>query len=207
VIGQAGDHRRHHHADGNPRLSELAHGGEAETRPRRSRLELLGQVITQGGDRDEDGGSVLSRHLRNQVEVPRDEMVFRDDAERVPELGQHLDASARDLEPPLQRLIGIGDPAHRDFLYLVRALHELGAKKRRRIHLGENPRLEVDSRRKAEVLMRGPRVAVSAPVLAAPVRVDADAERDIGAVVLRENRARVVDEDFRLSRALRLVEL
>src|SRR5206468_12688262 len=60
--------------------------------------------------------------------------------------------------------------------------------------------LELDSGGAAEIFVRGAGIAVNAAVLAATVGIDAEREVDIGAVVLRQDRARGIDVVFRRDR-------
>src|SRR5690606_30965655 len=74
------------------------------------------------------------------------------------------------------------------------------AQQRGRIRLAVEPGLEVESRRQAEIRVRGPRVAVDATVLAAAIRIDRAVERNIGRVVAGDDGARGVDVHGRAQR-------
>src|SRR5205085_10930092 len=81
--------------------------------------------------------------------------------------------------------------------------HELVAQKLRRANLRDDLRLEVCARAEAEVLVRGAAKAVTACVRAAAVAVDRVVEAHVGAVVVRDDVARLgllEDLDARVGR-------
>ena len=92
-------------------------------------------------------------------------------------LGEHLEHLPRDSPLALDRLIGVGVRAERDRAAVVAGRGELLAQQRRRVVLGEDPRLEVESAGVAEVLVERPREAVGAAVLTAAVGVEAPGVR------------------------------
>ena len=59
---------------------------------------------------------------------------------------------------------------------------------RRRIVLDEHLRLEIEPGAEAEILVRRPGIAIRAAVRAAAIGIEAVAERDVGAVVFRDDR-------------------
>src|SRR5260221_14629041 len=87
----------------------------------------------------------------------------------------------------------------------VAGLRDPAPQQRRRLGFGEDLGLKVQPRRHTEERMRLPREAVRAPVLAPAVRIQRDVERDVGRVVPREHRPRLVDEDLRRRIWLRIV--
>lgn len=80
------------------------------------RLQFWGERRVQGGNGDVHGHSVELGQLRQQIHIPGDEEVLRDDANRIAEIQQHLQAAAGELELPLERLITIGHAAHPEHL-------------------------------------------------------------------------------------------
>ena len=121
-------------------------------------------------------------------------------ADRIAELGQHLQAAARDAEPALDRLVGIGHAAHHQHLRLPLLRVQLLAQQRRRVFLDQDLRLEVEPRGEAEVLVRGAREAVDAAVLAAAIRIDAGVEADVRTVVRGDDRPRRIAQVDRARR-------
>jgi hypothetical protein len=111
------------------------------------------------------------------------------------EFAQHLEHAARDLMLALDRLIGIGVGAKRDDRAFVFGMCELGAQQLGRFEFREQPRLEVEPGREAEIGVRRPRKAVDAAMLAAPVRVDRLLEGNVGRVVARDDAARLIGRD------------
>ena len=80
--------------------------------------------------------------------------------------------------------------------------HETVRYGRTRVTVVKGPDLGkvVEAAGKTQILMRGPRVAIDAAVLAAAISVYRVLKTNIGAVVARENTARVVFEELRLWR-------
>src|SRR5262249_38092853 len=62
------------------------------------------------------------------------------------------------------------------------------------VPLDENFRLEIEAGVEAQVLVRRASIAISTPVAASTVRVDAVAEGNVGAIVLGDEAPRVVGE-------------
>src|SRR5206468_299881 len=106
-------------------------------------------------------------------------------------------AAARDLELALDGLIWVGDAAHDDDLRRPARRGQLLGQQLGRAVLDEDARLEVEARGEAQVLVRRPREAVDAAVLAAAVGIEARLERHVGAVVARDDRARGVAQKSR----------
>src|SRR5262249_47734896 len=67
--------------------------------------------------------------------------------------------------------------------------------------LHQNLRLEIEPGGKAEKLVRGPRIAIDAAVLAAAIGIDAGVETDVGTVVRGDDRARRIAQINRARRA------
>src|SRR5207248_2242945 len=96
----------------------------------------------------------------------------------------------------------IGYAADRDRLRLPVRREELLAQQLRRILLHHDLRLEVETGREAEVLVRRTGKAVRASVLAAAIRVDAVLEADVGRVVARDDGPRRIAQVNRSRHAL-----
>ena len=202
LVAEPRDHRCGHHPDA------YSAGGEAFDRPdaplRRSHIRLhrprfLG-IPKRHAHRD-----AHARHLRERLEdvdVALDERRFRDDAARVLVLRAHLEAAAREPVGGLERLVAVGHAAEDDELSPPRRLLERLPEQLRRGRLHDDAPLEVGPRAEREVLVGGACVAVGAGVEAAAVRVHAPGEAEVGAVVLREDRARrvLVDVQRRVRR-------
>src|SRR5688572_11581725 len=132
-------------------------------------------------------------------------MALRDDGHRIPELSQYLEARAREFEPALHRLIRIGHATEANSLGRPGLREQLLPKERGRVLLDEDPALEIDARRQAEVLVIRPGIAIDAAVLAAAVRVEIDRHPDIGAVVVTQDALRGIPVDLRRSRRVLVV--
>src|SRR5678815_4407568 len=127
-------------------------------------------------------------------------MALRNDGDRIPELRQHLEARARELQPALYGLIRIGHAAEANPLRRPRLREKLVSKENRRVFLDEDLALKIDPRRKAEVLVIRPGIAIDTAVLAAAVRVEIDRHPGIRAVVVAQDALRGIPIDLRRSR-------
>ena len=67
----------------------------------------------------------------------------------------------------------------------------------RRVFFHHDPALEIEPGGKAEILMGRPRVTINAAVLAAAIGIHARLETDVGAVVMRDDRAGEIAVKFR----------
>src|SRR5712692_1762951 len=121
------------------------------------------------------------------------------------EFRQDFENASRNPVLALDRLVAVGIGAERNGARPVARPGELLAQQLRRVGLGEELGLEVESRRELEVGMARAGVAVDAAVLAAAVRVDRLLEADVGRVVARDDRARALLGDRGLERALVLL--
>ena len=119
-------------------------------------------------------------------------------ADRVAELGQHLQAPAGDLQPPLGGLVAVGDAAHRQRLRLPLRGGELLAEQLGGVLLDQDAALEVEPGREAQVLVERAGVAIDAPVLAPPVGIHRGVEPHVRAVVVGDHRPRRVAQQLRL---------
>ncbi len=194
VIGQPRDDRRDHGADRDPGGAQLLDRLQAPMGCRGARLELAGKLGIERGDRNEDPRQTIRRHRREQVEIAQDRRRLGDDGDRVPAAGQDLEHAARDLQPPLQRLVGVGVGPKRDRRAAVAGRRELALQQVRRIVLGEQLGLEIEAGRQTEEGMCRPRETVDAAVLAAAIGVDRAVERNVGRLVARDHAAAGVGE-------------
>jgi len=81
-------------------------------------LERFRECAVEGGERDADVRGPVFRQLREVVQVAGDEVVFRDDADRVAKFREHGEAAPRELEPAFDGLEPVADRAHGDGLRL-----------------------------------------------------------------------------------------
>ena len=196
LVVQAGDDGRGHHPAGDTGGAQFTQRLEPPPRGRGPWLHSRRQRGGDRGDREVDAAGLESVELHEQVEVAGDQVVLRDDRHRVAELGQDLQTAPRDPELSLDRLVRVGDAGeHDDLGFPARAQERLSQQFRRTV-LDQYPALEVQSGGETEVLVRGTGVAVDAAVLAAAVGVQAVLEADVGRVVAREDRLRVVPEQL-----------
>ncbi len=206
-VGELRNHRRDIDAHRHAGLAERSDDRQPALRRRRARIELARELAVEHRDRDEHAHETLRRHRGEEVEVALDQHALGGDRQRMVAGGQHLDDAARDLPLALDRLVRIRVRAERDRVAHVARLRELGAQQLGGVGLGEELRLEIEARRQVEIRVRRPRVAVDAAVLAALVRVDRLAERNVGRIVARDDRARGLDTHDRLRRRRRNVVL
>ena len=192
VVGEAGNHGRHQNGHRNPRRGQGFHGLEPAARLRRPRLHPAGELAVKRRYRHDHARAADLRELRENVGVAGDESAFGDDPDGISKLKEDLETFSRYSEAPLRGLVAVRDPAYRHGLGSPPGRGELRPQKLRRVFLDEYLRLEVEPGRQSQVLVRRPRVAVHAPVLAAPVGIHARAERHVGAVVSRNYPLRVV---------------
>src|SRR5262249_4833369 len=127
--------------------------------------------------------------LGQQIYVARHQRRLRDDADGIPELGEHLEAAPRDPARPLDGLVAVGVAGERDELGLPPRREKRLPQKLWRVRLHHDAALEVDAGVEPELFVGGTRVTVAATVLAAPIRVQAPPEPDVRALVLRQDRA------------------
>ena len=183
VVGQARDHGRHHHVHRNPGPRKAIHGTEPLIGRGCARLHRALEGAIERGDRDADGRCLVARELGEQIDIARHQCVLGDDPDRVAALCQHGEATARDLEVALDRLIRIGHAGEGEHLGLPALRGELTTENRRRLLLHHDARLEVEPRREAEVLVARARVTVDTTVCTTAIRVDTGIERNVRAAV------------------------
>ena len=100
-----------------------------------------------------------------EIEVARDEVIFRDDTNRVSEIAKYLQATPGESEVAFDRLVTVRDTAHGDGLRFPFAGREFGAQEGGRVLLDHDFTLEIESGRETEVFMGWPGVAVDTAVL------------------------------------------
>ncbi|CFM86922.1 Uncharacterised protein [Bordetella pertussis] len=183
------DDRRHQHTHRHAGLRQGAHRLQPAVRRRGARFQRAGHGGIQRGDADEYRDQLLARQVLQQVEVALDQGVLGNDGKRVAGLQQQFEHAARQAPGTLDGLVGVGGRTDVDGRCAVARTGQLGAQRGDRVGLGHQPGFEVEPRRIAQVGMRGPRVAVHAAVLAAPIGVGRHVERDVGGVVAREHLA------------------
>ena len=88
VIGDRRNDRRDHHAGRDTRGGELFDCVQAQLRRGSARLHDARELFIERGDRNRNGCGVVFGQLAENVDVARDEMVFRDDGDRIAKLGQ-----------------------------------------------------------------------------------------------------------------------
>ncbi len=171
-------------------LRQRLHAAQPALRARRARLQDARQRRIERRDADEDLGQALRGHRRQQVDIPFDQRGLRHDSQRMPGAREHFDDRARDAQFPLDRLVGVGRSADRDVFDIVARRCQLTHQQIGSIDLREQPRLEIEPRRQVEVAVRGARIAVNAPVLAAAVGIDRAVERNVRRVVVGDQALR-----------------
>ena len=143
--------------------------------------------------------TTLSRAICDeQVEIAGDEAVLGDDADRLAGFEGHFEAAAGQAEAAFGRLVAVGDAGEADHLRLPGVAGQPLAKQLGGPLFDEDLRLEVEARAQAEVFVAGTGVAVRAAMLAAAVGVQAEAEGDVGAVVLGDDALGAVGDEFRV---------
>ncbi len=116
VVGQPGDNRRHENSRGNSHLRQGTNRGQSREGRRSPRLHDFPQLSVKRRYRDKHRRRLTARQLRQQIQVTRHQIVLGHDCDRVPKFSQHFQAPTGQLEPPLDRLIGVRHAAHRNDL-------------------------------------------------------------------------------------------
>jgi hypothetical protein len=106
---------------------------------------------------------------------------------------QHFDDLAHDAVAPLDRLIRVGVAAERDGTAAISRLRQFGAQALGGVGLGEQFGFKIETRRQTDVGMTRPSVAVNTSMLASPIRIDGLVERNVGRIVVRDDRAALLD--------------
>ena len=113
---------------------------------------------------------------------------------------KHFEDGTRDFVRALDGLVGIGDGAQRYYLGLVAlgrqfALQHLGG-----VGLGIQLGLEIEAGGMAEIAVRGTRITIDATVLAPAIGIDRLLERNIRAIIARDDALGRLDHHLRLQR-------
>jgi hypothetical protein len=122
--------------------------------------------------------------LTQQVNIPRDQVIFGDDDHRISEFREHGRTGPRQLQPPFHRLVAIRDAAHRQRLRFPLWRGKLAPQQPRRLRFDHDPALEIQPGGKAEIFAGDSRIAITAPVFTPAIGVDSGPERYIRAVVV-----------------------
>src|SRR5580692_6990698 len=165
VVGEAGDDRRDVYAYGHAGFGEEADGAQPMLGTRGARLEFSRQISIEGGDGECDGGALPARELGQKVAVARNEKIFRNEADRIAELKKYLEALAHKAEVALGGLVAIGDSTGGDELRCPLRRGQFAAKQLGCPEFDENFGFEIKAAVPTEIIMVGPRVAISAAVL------------------------------------------
>ncbi len=203
VIGEARDHRREADSDGHARRAQGLDGRDAAWRRAGPRLHRPRQTSVQGGDGDDHEHQLFPRHARQDVGIAKDERALGGDRDRMMESFEHFEHLPGDPEFLFDRLIGVGAGAHLQALGIIARLRELPFQDARGVGLGEQPGLEIEARREADVRMVRAGEAVDATVFATAVGVQGDVEPQIRAIVARQDRAHLFRCHGRANLALR----
>jgi hypothetical protein len=124
--------------------------------------------------------------------VTLDQRRLADDADGVAIVGADFEAASGQPVRGFERLVAVGDARENDDITLPRRAVERFAQKLGGARLDDNLAIEVGASAEAQVLVAGARITIAARMLAASIGVDAEFEAQIGAVVARQDRARVV---------------
>lgn len=200
VIRKSGDHGRDEDAHRDSRLREAGDRGKSPLRAGRARLHPAAQVVIERRQGDGYGGGIAPRKLLQQVYIPRDQKVLRNDTDRVSEFRKHFEAAAGESEFLLYRLVAVGGDAQGDGSRSPLLRGEFTPQEFGRVFFDHDPRLEIQPSRHAEIFVVGTGEAIYATMTASPVRVDARVEADIRASVRRDDgfRSVAIVDCFRL---------
>ena len=132
------------------------------------------------------------------LEIAQDERALRDDGDRVAKLDTDFEARAGQAQRRFHRLITIGDSGEDDELAHPRRFQEGLAQEGRGVPLDHQLGLKVRPGPEPQVLVRRARIAVRTGMETAPVRIHAPSERQIGTVVVAQDRSGVVFVDLDL---------
>ena len=134
---------------------------EAALGLRGARLHAPREVGVERRDRERRRAPRRARaSSREEVGVARDQRRLGDHADRVPELGEDLEAAAREPQPALDRLVAVGVAGERHHLRLPARRAKRLAQQLGRVVLHHDAALEVEPGAEAEVLVGGAGVAV-----------------------------------------------
>ncbi len=142
-----------------------------------------------------DSDQVLGRHALQDVDVARDHARLGRDGHRMVEPLQHFQDAARDLEIPLDGLVGVGIGSQRDYRRYIVAVSQLGLEQGGGVVFCVQAGFEVEARRKPQIGMAGPGIAIDAAMLASAVRIDGRVERQVWRLVARNDALGFLRED------------
>ena len=188
--------RCHAHAHRNAGLHQRADGAQAAVRCGGARLQDARELGVQRGDGHVHGGEALRSHGCKQVDVALHAAALGDNGQGVVRVAQHLQHAAHEPQLAFDRLIRICDGADGQQIGHVARAGEFAPHHLGHVALGNELRFEIEAGREVEVAVRGPRVAVHAAVLAAPVRVQTEVEADVGRVVVGDGALAVFPGDL-----------
>src|SRR5262249_12269811 len=153
------------------RLGETPHRAEPEIGPRRARLDQPQEIRVERDHREVHAEIRRPSDPGQEIAVARDgRRLGRDPDTQAGNTGRRLEHAARDREPSLRGLIGIGGGADRDLLGAVAGALEVREEPRGIPALDVDALLELLRVRMAEVFVSWARVAVAAAELAAAER-------------------------------------
>src|SRR5713226_5592722 len=175
-VGQTGQDRRHADARLDACGDELLDRSQALLRWRCAGLGLPPDVHVYRRDAEGHAQVGALGELGQDVDVADDHRAARDEARRVAEITQRLEALPRELEAALCRLIWIGRRTDDDGLFLPGPPRQLAAQHLRHVGLdADGPAVAVVVRAIGAQLVSAD-VAERAPVLAADIRVERPVE-------------------------------
>jgi hypothetical protein len=103
---------------------------------------------------------MASREFAQQINIPCHQIIFGDNADRIPEFSQNSQASPCQLQPALNGLMAVGHATHGDDLRFPFGLRKLAPQQLGRVFLHHDAGLEIQPGGKAEILMKWPGVTV-----------------------------------------------
>src|SRR5215472_1575361 len=124
-------------------------------------------------------------------------MVLGDDRHRVFKFGEDLDATPRDPQLSLDRLIWIGYAAQNERLRLPSWRFQFRAQQFGRIGFDHDFAFEIKAGRKPQILVSRSRVTIDATVLAPAIWIQARFKTNVWAAVPGDNRFRSIAEILR----------
>ena len=207
AVAQARHHRREAQAHGHAGLGQGRHGAQPRGGGRRAGLEGPGQRRVEQGDGEGDPHGVMLSERAQQVEIAQDEGGAGDDGHGVAVAHEQLEAGPGDALVPLDALVGVGDPRHHHRVPAPAGPRQLGLEQRCQAALDQNDALKVAAGAEPQGLVGLAGVAVGAGVGAAPVGVEREPVAQVGALVLADGRAGVIDLHPQARRGRREVEL
>src|SRR5207245_3862807 len=157
-----------------------------------------GRRIVGEGDAQEYADRGLLMEPPKEIKIAQDERGLRDDSDGVVKLGANFEAGAGQAQGGFHRLIAIGDAREDDELARPRRLKKSLAQEGRGVRLDHQFGLKVRPRPESQVLVRRARIAVRTGMETAPVRIHTPSERQIGTVVVAQDRSGVVFVDLDL---------